>query len=49
MLADQVTGLAQETSEETLTEIKERVSRIRDNVDEFVSTASTRGRDALRD
>jgi ElaB/YqjD/DUF883 family membrane-anchored ribosome-binding protein len=48
-LADQVTSLAQETSEETLTEIKDRVSRIRDNVDDFVSTAQTRGRDALRD
>jgi ElaB/YqjD/DUF883 family membrane-anchored ribosome-binding protein len=48
-LAEDVTSLAQESSEEALAEIKERVSRIRDNVDEFVSSASTRGRDALRD
>jgi len=48
-LADEVTNLAQETSEETLADIKERVARLRDNVDEFVSGASARGRDALRD
>ncbi len=48
-LAEQVTGLAQESSEETLSELKDRVSRIRDHVDEFVSTAGTRGRDAIRD
>src|SRR4029079_5489890 len=48
-LADEVTSLAQETSEETLAEIKERARRIRDDMDEFVSSAGTRGRDALRD
>ena len=48
-LADEVTGLAQETSEETLADIKERARRIRDNMDEFVSNAGTRGRDALHD
>ena len=49
MLADEVTGLAHETSEETLADIKERARRIRDNMDEFVSDVSSRGRDALRD
>jgi len=49
MLAEEVTGLAQETSEEALTEIKDRARRIRDEMDEFVSNASERGRDALRD
>ena len=49
LLADEVTNLAHETSEETLSEIKERARRIRDNMDDFVSNVGTRGRDALRD
>jgi ElaB/YqjD/DUF883 family membrane-anchored ribosome-binding protein len=49
VLADEVTNLAQETSDETLAEIKDRARRIRDDMDEFVSSAGTRGRDALRD
>jgi ElaB/YqjD/DUF883 family membrane-anchored ribosome-binding protein len=48
-LAEQVTALAQETSEETLAEVKDRVRRMRDNVDQMVSDTSARGRDALRD
>jgi ElaB/YqjD/DUF883 family membrane-anchored ribosome-binding protein len=48
-LADEVTNLAHETSEETLAEIKDRARRIRDDMDEFVSSATGRGRDALRD
>jgi len=48
-LANDITGLAQETSEDTLTEIKERAQRLRENLDDVVATASERGRDAVDD
>ena len=48
-LAEQVSSLAQETSQDTLADIKNRVRQLRDNMDEIVSNTSTRSREALRD
>ncbi|MBV9560306.1 MAG: DUF883 family protein [Bradyrhizobium sp.] len=48
-LAQEVTSLVGNTSDEAVQELKDRIRRIRDNLDETVSDATSRGRDALRD
>jgi ElaB/YqjD/DUF883 family membrane-anchored ribosome-binding protein len=48
-LAEEVTTLMGTTGDQALDEIKDRIRRIRSNLDEVVSDASTRGRETLRD
>jgi ElaB/YqjD/DUF883 family membrane-anchored ribosome-binding protein len=48
-LAEEVTGLMSSTGNQALDEVKDRVRRIRSGLDDVMSNASARGRDALHD
>jgi len=48
-LAEEVTGLMSSTGNQALDEVKNRIRRIRTSLDDLVSDASARGRDALQD
>ena len=48
-LSRQVTTLLSASSDEAIGEVKERMRRMRDNIDETVSDAGERGREALGD
>ena len=48
-LADEVSGLMSSTGNQALDEVKDRVRRIRSGLDDVMSSASSRGRDALHD
>jgi ElaB/YqjD/DUF883 family membrane-anchored ribosome-binding protein len=48
-LAEEVASLMSSTGNQALDEMKDRVRRVRQNLDEVVSAAGTRGRDALLD
>ena len=48
-LAEEVTGLMSSTGNQALDEVKNRVGRIRSGLDDVMSNASARGRDALHD
>jgi ElaB/YqjD/DUF883 family membrane-anchored ribosome-binding protein len=49
VLAEEVTGLMSSTGNQALDEVKDRISRIRSGLDDVMSDAGARGRDALRD
>ena len=49
VLAEEVTGLMSSTGSQALDEVKDRISRIRSGLDDVMSDAGARGRDALRD
>jgi ElaB/YqjD/DUF883 family membrane-anchored ribosome-binding protein len=48
-LAQQMAGLFSETGDEALGEVKDRVRRMRDDLNEAVTDASVRGREAFTD
>jgi ElaB/YqjD/DUF883 family membrane-anchored ribosome-binding protein len=48
-LAEEVAGLMSSTGNQALDEVKNRIRRIRTSLDDLVSDAGTRGRDALRE
>jgi ElaB/YqjD/DUF883 family membrane-anchored ribosome-binding protein len=48
-LAEEVASLMSSTGNQALDEMKDRIRRVRQNLDEVVSAAGTRGRDALLD
>ena len=48
-LAQQVTGLVSETGDEAIGEAKKRMRKLRKNLDETMSDAGERGREALSD
>jgi ElaB/YqjD/DUF883 family membrane-anchored ribosome-binding protein len=48
-LAQQVTGLVSETGDEAIGAAKKRMRKLRENLDETVSDAGERGREALSD
>jgi ElaB/YqjD/DUF883 family membrane-anchored ribosome-binding protein len=47
-LANQLTGLFGESSDELSNEMKKRIQRISDNIDDAISQASSKGRDLVR-
>jgi ElaB/YqjD/DUF883 family membrane-anchored ribosome-binding protein len=49
VLAEEVNGLMSSTGNQALDEVKDRISRIRSGLDDVMSDAGARGRDALRD
>ena len=48
-LAEEVTGLMSSSGNQALDEVKDRVRRIRSGLDDVMSNAGARGRDALHD
>jgi len=48
-LAEEVAGLMSSSGGQALDEVKDRIRRIRTSLDDLVSDAGTRGRDALRE
>ena len=48
-LAQQVTSLVSATGDEAIGEAKKRIRKLRENLDETVSDAGERGREALND
>jgi ElaB/YqjD/DUF883 family membrane-anchored ribosome-binding protein len=49
VLAEEVTGLMSSTGTQALDDVKDRIRRIRSGLDDVMSDAGARGRDALRD
>jgi ElaB/YqjD/DUF883 family membrane-anchored ribosome-binding protein len=48
-LADEVTALIGKTGDQALEEVKDRIRRVRSNLEDVASDAGERGRDAFRD
>lgn len=48
-LADQVTTLLSDKGEDVVTDLKERITRIRENIDGTITGVSERGRAAVRE